>query len=135
MGMQNNDQKIWVITDFSLLVHEEDDTGVKTEGMMEIQSLDVLKQYHGANRKLMIAVKVTDKKTKPIALAEVGLFIAQSKADSISMFRYTDSEGVAFFEITNPHSGKLFAGVTSIRHPSYANDKAKLREKWITIRL
>ena len=135
MVLQNNDQKIWLITDFSGLVEEKDSTGVKSEGIMEIQSLDVLKQYIGEHRKLTIAVKVTDKKSHPIALAEVGLFIAQTNDNSISLYRYTDSEGVALFEVTDPSSGVLNAGVTSIRHPSHNSDKTKLHDKWLTIRV
>jgi hypothetical protein len=135
MGQRNGEQKIWLITDFSGLVHEDKDTRIKTEGTMEIQSLDVIKQYIGVNRKLMIAVKVTNKKSKPIALAEVGLFIVPPNDNSLSLYRYTDSEGVAVFEISDPNSGKLYAGVTSIRHPFHVSDKDKLHDKWLTVRV
>jgi hypothetical protein len=135
MGMQNNDQKIWLITDFSGLVQEEVGAKIRSEGTMEIQSLDVVKQYMGETRKFTVAVKVTNKKSKPIALAQVGLFVAHSNDNSMSLYRYTDSDGVAFFEITDPKSGKLYAGVTSIKHPCYTSAKAKPHEKWIKIRV
>lgn len=135
MGLRNHDQKIWLITDYSGLVQEEESIGGNSEGMMEIQSFDVLKQYLGTNRKLVVAVKVTGKKSKPIALAEVGLFVAPSNDNSISMYRYTDSDGVALFEINNPNTGKLYAGVISIKHPCYTSDKEKLHSKWLSIRM
>ena len=135
MGLRNNDQKIWLITDFSGLVQEDDGVKIKSEGIMEIQSLDVVKQYIGETRKFIVAVKVTNKKSKPIALAQVGLFVAHSNDNSISLYRYTDSDGVALFELTDPKSGKLYAGVTSIKHPCYTSTKAKPREKWIKIRV
>jgi hypothetical protein len=135
MVMQNKDQKIWLITDFSGLVEEENDTGVKSEGTMEVKSLDILKQYVGATRKITIAVKITDKKSKPIALAEVGLFIAQTNDNSISQYKYTDSEGIVLFEVTDSNPGVLNAGITGIRHPSHKIDKTKLHDKWLTIRV
>jgi hypothetical protein len=135
MVMQNNDDRIWLVTSYSGLIQEEDDTGVRSEGTIEIKSLDIMKQYLGKNRKLIIAVKITDKKWNPIALAEVGLFIAQEQDNSISLYKYTDSDGVALFELHVPKSGILNAGVTSIRHPCYTSDNTKLQDKWRTIRV
>jgi hypothetical protein len=133
MAIKNNNERIWLISDYSSVVQEQDDTGIKPEGTMEIKTLDVLKQYVGKKRKLIIAVKVTDKKWNPVALAEVGLFVAQPDSNSISLYRYTNSEGVVLFEIDDPNSGVVNAGVTSIRHPCYKSDKPKLQDKWITI--
>ena len=135
MALQNNDDRIWLVTSYSGLVQEEDETGVKSEGTMDVKSFDIMKQYLGTNRKLVIAVKVADKKRNPIALAEVGLFIAQEHDNSISFYRYTGSDGIALFEIQVPKSGILNAGITSIRHPCYTSDNTKLQDKWRTIRV
>jgi hypothetical protein len=135
MAMRNDNEKIWLITNYTGLVQENSDVRDKSGGTMEIKSLDIVKQYSGAKRKLIIAVKVTDKKWNPIPLAEVGLFVAQPKSNSVNLYRYTDSEGIAFFEIDNPNSGMLNAGVTSVKHPCYISDTTKLQDKWRKIRL
>jgi hypothetical protein len=94
-------------------------------GIMHIESLDLLKFYEGNSRKVSIAVRVVDNCAKPIDRAKVGMKIVLSEGGSISFTRTTDKDGLSTFDLIDVPKGRIDVGVIGVNHPKYQFDKRR----------
>ena len=102
---------------------------------MYIESLDLIKLYGPETCRMRIAVRVVDRRKKPVNLAEVSLMVKPPSGKFFDACEATRADGVAFFEISGVSSGRWQVGVTDVDHPEFIADYRDLLMQWRTARV
>ena len=113
---------------------ERDDSskskGPRHTGTMYVESVDFLKLYHQTSKKLRVAVRVVDRHSRPVDMADVNLMVRLPSGDLFTVNESTEKDGVAFFEISGLDDGKCELGVSDIGHPYFKVNSKDLLTMW-----
>jgi hypothetical protein len=97
---------------------------------MYIESIDAVTSYFHDQQSLKFAVMVLNLCGEPIDKSEVELVISAPDGSKRTLSQFTDSEGVALFELLEIDRGRWEAVVFRIEHPDFSESQSNHNQRW-----